>query len=392
MKKITFIIALFFLFSSVLSFAAGLSNRKASDYTKRLYKYLSDIYGKQVITGQMENAWNDSCNMLDRVYKDTAKYPALMGFDFMNYTGMGYKATNVQTDRAIWFWNGRDFNMQKISDKHGIVSFMWHWRDPAAKAGQTGSFSASETGFRIPYDTVADMWKTESEEYKAIIKDLDVIAAELQKLQKHNIPVLWRPMHEAAGNLAAGWPGACAWFWWGAGNKSVKKADGTYTVSTNLDECAECYVALWRLMYDYFTNEKGLQNLIWVWNGQNTKFYPGSQYVDIIGNDIYASAGDFSSQKKAYDKFAAMDKTKLTALTECGIIPDMEKVAKDKAWWLFFMVWNDGAINANGNVSTDSDKNNFWSGEYSNPKNHKEAVYNSKIAITLDELPDLTKY
>ena len=70
----------------------------------------------------------------------------------------------------------------------------------------------------------------------------------------------------------------------------------------------------------------------------------------------------------------------------------MEKVAKDKAWWLFFMVWNDGAINANGNVSTDSDKNNFWSGEYSNPKNHKEAVYNSKIAITLDELPDLTKY
>ena len=103
MKKITFIIALFFLFSSVLSFAAGLSNRKASDYTKRLYKYLSDIYGKQVITGQMENAWNDSCNMLDRVYKDTAKYPALMGFDFMNYTGMGYKATNVQTDRAIWF-------------------------------------------------------------------------------------------------------------------------------------------------------------------------------------------------------------------------------------------------------------------------------------------------
>ena len=87
-----------------------------------------------------------------------------------------------------------------------------------------------------------------------------------------------------------------------------------------------------------------------------------------------------------------MDKTKLTALTECGVVPDMDNIAKDGAWWLYFLVWNDGAQDSKGNLKRESDKNNFWSGEYYNTQTHKKAVFNSEIAITLEELPDLTKY
>ena len=390
MKKITSsIIAVFFAFSV---FAADLADKNATANAKHLFKYLNDIYGSKVLTGQMENSWNTNCKMLNRVNREVSKYPALMGFDFMNYTSLGYNATNLETSRAINFWKGMNLDYKQITDKHGIVAFTWHWRDPMAASGKTGSFSAEEIEFRIPYDTTSKQWKKNSKEYKEMMADLDTIAIELKKLQDEGVPVLWRPLHEAAGNLEGGWAGASAWFWWGAGSSTSKKADGKYTVSSDVNECGQSFIALWRLMFDYFTKEKGIHNLIWVWNGQNAKFYPGSEYVDIIGNDIYASPKDYSSQKASYTKFVNMDKSKLTALTECGVIPDMDKIAKDGAWWLYFMVWNDGAQDANGKVKRDTDKNNFWSGEYYNTQAHKQAVYNSEIAITLDELPDLTKY
>jgi mannan endo-1,4-beta-mannosidase len=51
------------------------------------------------------------------------------------------------------------------------------------------------------------------------------------------------------------------------------------------------------------------------------------------------------------------------------------------------MTWND-ARNAEGETHRD----NFWTGEYHNTNAHKNHVYNHELVITLDELPDLTKY
>ena len=73
--------------------------------------------------------------------------------------------------------------------------------------------------------------------------------------------ILWRPLHEAAGNVGS-FAGGSAWFWWGAGNQQGQ-------TSTNADVCGQSYIALWKLMYNYFTQTKGLHNLIWVWNRSN---------------------------------------------------------------------------------------------------------------------------
>jgi len=218
---------------------------------------------------------------------------------------------------------------------------------------------------------------------------MDVVAEELKKLQDADVPVLWRPMHEAAGNLGV-FPGASAWFWWGAGAEAGK-------TSKNVDDCGKAYVALWRLMYTYFTETKGLHNLIWVWNGQNEKFYPGSEYVDIIGNDIYETVTGATKSKQVYksnkDKFKktqGWDETKLTALTECGNLPD---VSSDGALWSFFMIWNDGNCDNSGKVTKSTDRNNFWSGDFFNTSAKKKEIYvKNPAAITLDELPDLTQY
>ena len=362
-----------------------LSDPEATIYTKRLYNYIRDVYGKKIITGQMENAWDDSYNQLQQVFDKTQKYPALMGFDFMNNTSLGWSARNKQTERAVNFWNGTDYNGNQISNNQGIVAFCWHWRDPTAPRGKTGSFAPKETSFRIPYDTDNHTWKTDSEEYKEILADLDVIARELLKLQYMEVPVIWRPMHEGAGNLGLYGNTGTAWFWWGAGNSTTyNESKKEYSVSTNEDVCAECYVELWKLMYDYFTKTKGVHNLIWLWNGQNKKFYPGSEYVDMIGVDIYPRNNDYSSQSASFIKYSNLDITKPIALSECGVIPSLEKMQSDGAMWSYFMVWNDS--------KKSEDAENFWNGQAKNPDAHKIEIYGSDLAITLDKVPDLRRY
>lgn len=367
---------------------ANLSDSKATANVKRLYKYLREMYGSKVITGQMENAWSNDFNQLGKVYEKTGKYPALMGFDFIDYTGISWDASgfNKQTERAINFWNGKDYNGNKISDNHGIAAFCWHWFDPLHKdySYKPGDGTDGTTSFRIPYNTKTDSWDTTSDAYKAILSDMDVVAAELLKLQNEGVPVIWRPLHEGAGNVGLYNNTGTAWFWWGAGNST------NINDMRNEDLCGECYIALWKLMYDYFTNTKGLHNLIWLWNGQNSKFYPGAEYVDMIGDDIYADPKDYSNQKSAFTKFQNMDTSKMVTLSECGNMPSLDSCITNGATWSYFMVWNDNS--AGENSSSDDSNNNFWYGEKYNTDAHKTEVYTNEYAVTLDLLPDLTKY
>jgi mannan endo-1,4-beta-mannosidase len=57
------------------------------------------------------------------------------------------------------------------------------------------------------FNLTAALTNTSSENYALLVYDMDVIAWKLLELQAYNIPVIWRPLHEADGG----------WFWWGAG-------------------------------------------------------------------------------------------------------------------------------------------------------------------------------
>ena len=125
-------------------------------------------------------------------------------------------------------------------NRNGIPALCWHWRDPLRK---TEAFYTKDTDFDV--SKISD---PNSAEYIAMVKDIDYISGLLKKLQDDDIPVLWRPLHEASGG----------WFWWGAkGAESCKK--------------------LYRLMYDRMVNYHGLNNLIWVWTSQQNdmSWYPG---------------------------------------------------------------------------------------------------------------------
>lgn len=324
----------------------------------RLMNYLqNEVWGKSTLSGQMDLTWADKIDMLKKVYDSTGKYPAISGYDFMN-VGLGWDGAR-QTQEALNWWKDA-----KGTGKHGIVTFCWHWRDPN-KSG--GDFYAEKIAFRIPMKD--GKLNTASRDFKKIQRDLDKVAAELATLRDQGVPILWRPMHEAGGDPLYNNP----WFWWGASGN-------------NKTERATAYKALYTYMHNYFTNEKALDNLIWVWNGQVKEYYPGDEYVDIIAEDIYPNPKDYSSQKTKFNnakKYTTANK--MIALSENGVIPHPKNMEKDNAQWLWFMTWNDGNQKGTNN-------SNFWEGEYYNPDSHKKEVYSHKKIITLDQLPDLQNY
>src|ERR1700709_1516220 len=81
------------------------------------------------------------------------------------------------------------------------------------------------------FNLTAALADTAGSDYALLLSDMDAIAKQLLRLQAANVPVLWRPLHEADGT----------WFWWGAyGPESAK--------------------SLYRLMYQRYTTVHKLRN------------------------------------------------------------------------------------------------------------------------------------
>jgi mannan endo-1,4-beta-mannosidase len=336
---------------------------QADARTREQFAWLRATWGRQTIAGQQDLSWNDGVDMAQRVFDDTGKYPALMGFDFMNTWTTGERSDGRrQVDEAIaWARRG------------GLVTFCWHWRDPSVASGE-GNFYAREadagknTAFTIPVrDGRLD---TGSSAGRWIDADIDRLGVELAKLRAAGVTVLWRPLHEASGHEGDGW------FWWGR-----KRTDGVPN--------AQAYVLLYRHMFNRLVNAHGLHNLIWVWNGQDPAWYPGDDVVDIVGYDVYDDTDrrTYRSQVDIYRRMAAIGPAaKPVAMSENSYIPDPDRMKADGARWLWFLTWNDGHAPAGT-----SDRDNFWTGDYYNTAAHKTKVYHHPDVITLDRLPAFLK-
>ncbi len=196
----------------------------------------------------------------------------------------------------------------------------------------------------------------DKEGYDLLMKDIDVIANELLRLQEAGVPILWRPLHEASGG----------WFWWGASG-------------------SDAYIELYKLLYERLTNEYQLNNLIWVWNGQDKDWYPGDEYVDIIGEDIYPGERVYTSQVARYLK--ALDYTssaKLTYLTENGCLFDPDLAIRDGAMWGSWSTWGGEFVAKDIGIHTLS--------EQYTEEEMLIKTYSHDSVLNLEDLPDLTKY
>lgn len=325
-----------------------LVNPNADENTKRLYKFLCDIYGKYSLAGQYADEGRASSEY-EKITAKTGKTFAVLGLDMGNYS-LGSKAHGAESKTVEYAYDW-------YKNAGGIVQLCWHWTTPedyAVNAGDQPWYSSFyKEGSKLDLDKI--MNGEDDAAYQLLMDDIDNMANELARLRDAGVSVLWRPLHEAAGG----------WFWWG-----------------NCEP--ESYKKLWNVMYDKMTNEHNLTNLIWVWNGQDPAWYPGDETVDINGWDIYAGNHVDSSQSGRFDDMATNygTKTKLIALTENGCVMDPDKVFNDNARWLFWGTWSDPFTMKLGVVIND---------EYTTVELLTKA-YNHERVLTLDELPDLQNY
>jgi len=301
-----------------------------------LLTFFADTYGKKVISGQ-EDGWRRTTNGLSQelnyITNTTGKLPALLAMDVSGYTDKSpHRDQNhlLMKRAAEWF-----------QQRNGLVEFCWHWRAPMNEP----AFYTKDTTFDIAH-AVTDG----TPEHAAVLRDMDLIAGELEVLRDAHVPVLWRPLHEANGR----------WFWWGAGGP-------------------EPFKKLWRMMFENFTVKHHLNNLIWVFSpGAETDlagWYPGDAFVDIIGQDHYPMDGNHGSAKDVFDELTKLTGgKKLIALGENGPVPDPDLLVREKAGWLFFTTWS-------GSILFDK----------TTPEQLR-AYYNNPCVLNLGDLPDLKNY
>jgi len=317
-------------------------NSNASAEAKSLLSFLVDNFGKTTLAGQFQNdnlTYTASSSEISYIEKTSGKYPAIYGTDLINYSPsrVSRGVSTIATEDAIkWSKN-----------ENGILSLMWHWNAPTdlIDSGEhlwwSGFYSNATT-----FDIAAVMSDTTSERYELLLRDIDAIAVQLKKVQNENIPVLWRPLHEAEG----------AWFWWGAkGPEACKK--------------------LWILLYNRLTNYHKINNLLWVWTTSDSdaalSWYPGDEYVDILSVDVYYADAEYGTSSFMFDNLRnKFNGKKLLAMSENGPIPDVDKMYQQDAYWSYFCTWT-GDYTTNGIANT---------------TNHIDEVFNSENVTTLDEL------
>lgn len=321
-----------------------LTNTDASKKSQKVYDFLCDNYGKSIISGQYASLGSN--DEIYAVYKETGKYPVIRFSDLMAYTNEDISQTDEIGLAEEW------------SKKGGIVGFSWHWAAPMNESG----FYSKDTEFdlskactsldihSLDFEEIAELCDNQliSEECVELVRDIDLIASKLALLRDRDIPVLFRPLHEASGG----------WFWWGCDKDS--------------------YQWLWKLLYNRLTSYHSMDNLIWVWNAQNPDWYVGDDYCDIISADIYQVSSS-ERQVNAFLSLNEISKTKPVALSECDNMLSPEIMARDKTCWSYFGFWcGDYLIDENGKLN-----------EKYIPNETLQKLYNNSFVLTLDDVGGL---
>jgi mannan endo-1,4-beta-mannosidase len=296
MEKNRFFILL--IFSSLLlsSCAAnkGVFNKKST--SKKLLKKLKRINSKGIMLGHQDALaygfgwkYNGDKNLDSDVFRATKKFPAVLGWD------LGKVGDSLNID-GVPFQYMKEL-MLKGHEKGAVNTISWH---PFFLNDNISSWDKKEGLVRslLPGQ----------ENHAELTSKLDKIVVFLSSLKSSKgkmIPIIFRPWHEMDGS----------WFWWGK----------NYTTS-------EDYKALFAFTINYLRNTKGLKNILIAYSPDRhfyteadyLKYYPGDEYVDILGTDNYY---DFKEKGDGLDALIkklniivniAEKRNKLAAFTETG--------------------------------------------------------------------------
>ena len=299
-----------------------LTNAAASAEAVALYNQLMNDYGVVMYSGAMGGvAWETTYTDYISANNEGAGYPKVVGFDYIH---LAYSPAN-------WIDYGDITPVKQVWDAGSIPAITWHWNVPNSMDGITkpedrnvNDLNAKSTGFSLERALTAG-----TPENAILEADIKKLAGYMKLLADAKIPVLFRPLHEAAGDFSWG-----AWFWWGMSGTDATKQ-------------------LWSLLRQRLESDYGINNLIWVWTmdtsdaGQFASIervrdaYPGNDNVDIVGADIYPALA-MTDQTETFTFINnVVEGKKIVALSEIGNLVDPATAAENNALWSWFMNWYD---------------------------------------------------
>jgi len=317
------------------------STGKKEIYTKaQLMQLLTDVYADKnhIIIGEQSvgTAPDVLADTIRTFAEATGEEPGILGIDLACY-GLDIMR---QSDLN---WSGWICDIVNYCAEGGIVTASSHFDNPSAPASRVrGLFGSIDT--KEGYEQAFRDLITEGTEYNTLFKkELDANARFLKTLGDNGVTVIWRPLHEANGS----------WFWF-CTTQNGKTMDAARLID------------LWRYIYDYYTKELGLDNLIWNHSPNTssniddkpggtmstTYLYPGDEYCDMVGLDWYSSGKLEITSGDNYGKLLKLS-GKIGAITEFGPTGSIlaEEMARQPALYDSMDLYNDLTVLRNHGYS-----------------------------------------
>ena len=221
------------------------------------------------------------------------KHPAVVGIDTLGF--YGYEGNMEQLVRVV----------KELHREGCIITLSSHMPNFSLGGDDFFDYSPNFTDGDVGYRILpgGDL----NEKYRRFLDAIAEFASLCVDVDGEPIPMLFRPFHEDNGN----------WFWWGREYLPDDK-----------------YVTLYRYTVDYLQDEKGVTSFAYAYSPNGffdddkhyLRRYPGDDYIDVLGMDIYRDRP--SPDDGFYDKLksslqilwqVSLEHGKPYALTELGI-------------------------------------------------------------------------
>lgn len=273
----------------------NLVDKNAVESVQKLHEKIAEIAKKGIAIGHQDDTsyglgWKHEniSTIKSDVEIVTGDFPAVFGFD------LGWLEIDKEYNLDTVPFNHMKDLIIDAHKKGGIITISWHLNNPKTD-GSSWDKTATTTNILKGGD-LYDKYELWISRIATFIKTL--------KYNGEMIPIVFRPYHEMNGS----------WFWWGGENTTTKD-----------------YITLWQEMVHLLRDKHNIHNLLYAFSpnkfneGDNyLDYYPGDDYADILGMDIYDfnnSEAYIKSVKESLKivKEIATKKNKLYAFTETGL-------------------------------------------------------------------------
>ncbi len=262
------------------------STSKLYENLKKFSKEKKIMFGKanpttiKYIEGHIFEGFNSSdCKDI------TGSHPAFYESDFMWHVKDSLKIADIEASKEAF-------------KRGAVIGYCWHIRGKNSNTFYSKVKEEFTEDKELVKNIVSGKERNENPELDWLLTQIDSIVAPV--IKDFGFPIIFRPWHEMNG----------FWFWWGSHNCTPEE-----------------YIKLYRITVDYLRS-LGLKNILYAWSPDTRltmEYYPGDDYVDILGLDIYEpGCFDWKPMSLVLDELGKMtdyaaEHDKVSAITETGL-------------------------------------------------------------------------